>query len=500
MILEADGNTTEVFTDLFRRRAANRWRDHEVDLSPWAGKQVELVLESAWKANREVRQPILASWGNPVVTDETARSSKPHLVLISIDCLRADHVSAYGYEHLTTPNIDTVASEGTVFENVFATASWTLPTHMSMLTGLLPSFHGATKWEKLASSVPYLPELLAEAGYRTSGVVSWVYLSQAYGFERGFHSYSVLDEPEASDIVNAAIEELQRGEGQSQFLFVHLYDPHWPYLPPRELLEKFGPRPKDISDLMERTQGQEAPKNASEVEDIIRLYDSEIAFADRELGRFFQALKDNGMYDDTLVIITSDHGEAFYEHGHWQHSQTLYDELTRVPLIVKWPESSTTGRSAELFSQVDIFATLVEAAGLELPVTEEGFLVRRSLASTGKLSRRLLSEMTWRSPDGTFMKVSFRNETLKYVATLSGPMGDDLGVSELSREELYDLKSDPEERENLLPSDESRAHPFRAELRAFLDAAKAARSLRSGEAVELDETTLEKLRSLGYTQ
>ena len=187
-------------------------------------------------------------------------------------------------------------------------------------------------------------------------------------------------------------------------MFVHLYDPHWPYLPPRELLEKFGPRPKDISDLMERTQ--EAPKNASEVEDIIRLYDSEIAFADRELGRFFQALKDNGMYDDTLVIITSDHGEAFYEHGHWQHSQTLYDELTRVPLIVKWPESSTTGRSAELFSQVDIFATLVEAAGLELPVTEEGFLVRRSLASTGKLSRRLLSEMTWRSPDGTFMSES----------------------------------------------------------------------------------------------
>ena len=194
MILEADGNTTEIFTDLFRRRAANRWRDHEVDLSPWAGKQVELVLESAWKANREVRQPILASWGNPVVTDETARSSKPHLVLISIDCLRADHVSAYGYEHLTTPNIDTVASEGTVFENVFATASWTLPTHMSMLTGLLPSFHGATKWEKLASSVPYLPELLAEAGYRTSGVVSWVYLSQAYGFERGFVPVQLEDD------------------------------------------------------------------------------------------------------------------------------------------------------------------------------------------------------------------------------------------------------------------------------------------------------------------
>ena len=112
--------------------------------------------------------------------------------------------------------------------------------------------------------------------------------------------------------------------------------------------------------------------------------------------------------------------------------------------------------------------------------------------------RRLVSEMTFRGPNGTSMKVSFRNETLKYIATLSGPV-DDLGVSELSREELYDLKSDPEERDNLLPSDESRAHPFRAELRAFLAAAKAARSLRSGEAVELDEATLEKLRSLGYT-
>lgn len=501
MFLESDGVSTEVFSDLFRRRAANRWRDHEVDLSPWAGREVELVLESEWKTSREVRQPVLASWGDPVVASGEASARKPHLVLISIDCLRADHVSAYGYEHLTTPNIDAVGREGTVFENVYATASWTLPTHMSMLTGLLPSFHGATKWEKLSSSVPYLPELLTTAGYRTSGVVSWVYLSQTYGFERGFESYRVLDEPEASDIVDVAIDELRRGEGQSQFLFLHLYDPHWPYLPPRDLIDKFGPRPADISDLLEKTRMGGAPTSASEVEEIIRLYDSEIAFADRELGRFFQALKDIGIYDDTLVVVTSDHGEAFYEHGHWQHSITLYDEVTHVPLIVKWPESQERdGRSAELFSQADIFVTLAEAAGIELPETEEeGFLIRRSLHSSAQTSRSILSEMTWRSPNGTFMKVSFRDETFKYVATLSGAVGDDLGVSEVTREELYDLEADPEEQRNLLPGDASLASPFRGELRAFLDAAKAARSLRNGEAVELDDATLEKLRSLGYT-
>ena len=184
-----DEKPTLVFSNLIRRRAANQWRDHDVDLTPWAGHEVELVLSSTWKTERQVNQPVLASWGNPVIADSGQSTTKPHLVLISIDCLRADHVGAYGYGSATTPEIDRVAADGVVFDNAFATASWTLPTHMSMLTGLLPSFHGATKWEKLASSIAYLPESLAKAGYRTSGVVSWVYLSQTYGFERGYHSY-----------------------------------------------------------------------------------------------------------------------------------------------------------------------------------------------------------------------------------------------------------------------------------------------------------------------
>ena len=499
MRIVVDGTETEVFSDLVRRRAANTWRDHEVDLGPWSGRSVELVLTTDWKTKRAHKQPVLASWGNPVIAEGGVPTTGPHLVVISIDCLRADHVGVYGYEKDTTPSINAFAKDGTVFENAFATASWTLPTHMSMLTGLLPSFHGATKWEKLASSVTYLPELLAGSGYRTSGVVSWVYLSQAYGFERGYHTYRVLDDPEASDIAEAAIEELRRGEGQPQFLFVHLYDPHWPYLPPTGRFREFGARPRDISALLDMTSRGQAPPDEEAIEEVQRLYDSEIAFADHELGRLFQALKDEGMYDDALIVVTADHGEAFYEHGHWQHTVTMFDEILHVPLIVKWPGNTKTGRFDGLVSQMDIFTTVLEAAGVELPGTEEGFLARPSLASSDPSPRTLLSEVTWRSPNGTTMKVSIRDERVKYIATLEGPAGDDLGVNEVAREELYDLIADPEETQNLLLSDDALAQPYRAKLRAFLDDARAARSLRSGEAVELDDETLKKLESLGYT-
>ena len=321
----------------------NRWYDADIDLSPWAGRDVTLILDASWAVDRPVRQAMNVVWGNPVIADARAASAMPNLVLISIDCLRADHVGAYGYERDTTPNLDRVASESEVFEWAFSTASWTLPSHMSMLTGELPSFHGATKWEKLDPAVPYLPELMVEAGYRAAGVVSWVYLSQAYGFERGFQFYEVLADPEASDIVDEAIAQLDRGAGQPQFLFVHLYDPHWPYLPPPEFLDRFGPRPRDISELLKRLGAGEAPSEMFSPEDVIRLYDGEVAFVDRELGRFFDAMRERGAYEDSLIIITADHGEAFHEHGHWQHSQTLFDEVTRVPLIVKWPSGERAG-------------------------------------------------------------------------------------------------------------------------------------------------------------
>ncbi len=366
-LLHVDSGSGEelIFSETVERHQPNEWRDATANLHPWSGKTVKLVFETKPRVEElpSVQIPILAAWGDPVLASSTAQSERPNLILISIDCLRPDHMGTYGYHRDTTPHIDRFAQDGVVFETAIATSSWTLPTHMSMLTGLVPSFHRATKWEKLDPSVPYLPEVLSAHGYRTTGVASWVYVSQIYGFERGFHLYEVMENPLASDVVDAALQQLVRNKGQSHFLFMHLLDPHWPYLPPREFLERFGPRPRDISDLQDLIARSKPPPSAMETQEIIQLYDSEIAYTDQELGRFFEELKSLGLYDDSIIIVTADHGEAFYEHGHWQHSQTLYDEIVRIPLIVKWPvkhhAQMARCRVATLLSNVYILPSML---------------------------------------------------------------------------------------------------------------------------------------------
>ena len=190
---------------------------------------------------------------------------------------------------------------------------------------------------------------------------------------------------------------------------MHLLDPHWPYLPPKEFLERFGPRPRDISDLQDLIARAEPPPSETETNEIIRLYDGEIAFTDQELGRFFEELKSLGLYEDSLIIVTADHGEAFYEHGHWQHSQTLYDEVVRIPMIVKWAGDGLTGRIEAQVSQADVFPSILQAAGIEPPATEASSLLQ--LADGERRSseeRTAVSEVTWRSPNETSMKLSFR--------------------------------------------------------------------------------------------
>ncbi len=168
-------------------------------------------------------------------------------------------------------------------------------------------------------------------------MVTGAYLSQSFGFERGFRVYRFLNDPGAETTIDAALELLRRARGRSQFLWVHLFDPHWPYLPPKNLMERFGPRPADLSGLLQNVSRQhEPPANGEAVQRAIDLYDAEILYTDRELGRLLDELESTGLYDRSLILVVGDHGEAFHEHGLWQHTLTLYDEMIRIPLIVKW--------------------------------------------------------------------------------------------------------------------------------------------------------------------
>jgi arylsulfatase A-like enzyme len=494
VLVDAGRGEEVVFQQTIRRRFANRWSEPAIDLTPWAGTPARVILETRFQETEFTRpddsgESFLAAWADPVLHDAAA-ARKPDLILISIDCLRADHVGAYGYARDTTPVLDALAKDGVVYEDAVSVSSWTLPTHMSMLTGLLPTQHGLRHDQKRFASVPYLPEVLARNGYETIGIASSLLLTPTFGFDEGFDRYHALVDVSAASLVDTAIREVALADGRSRFLFLHLFDAHWPYQPPPELLTRFGPRPKDISDLLKKVIDREPPSGPEEVEDLKKLYDGEIFAVDRELGRFFDALKQAQRYDGALIVVTADHGEGFFEHGSWQHSEVIYSEVTRVPLIVKWPGNSRRGRESRLVDQLHIFPTILEAASLQTPHPRKGLATPQEVQA--------LTEITWEGDEskGAAMTIAIRKGPLKYVATFTGDVSDPKFVSRLVREELYDLSQDPGETNDLFGERDTTA--FQTDARQFLEEVRSRRSTDPARAIVLDEETRERLRALGY--
>ena len=504
IVADTGGDKSIVFTETIERRDRNRWLSREIDLGPWSGSPIRLTLETrvrapAESAARSSTETLVPLWGNPVLVGADCCSERPRIVLISIDCLRADHVGAYGYERDTTPHIDGFAEQAMVFETALSTAPNTFPAHTSIFTGLYPSMHGANNWVKLATSVPVLPEILSRAGYQTDGVATGAYISQNFGFERGFDVYWFDHRAAAAEAVAQAMELLGTGVGSDQFLFVHVVDPHWPYRPPDELIDRFGPRPSDLDALLQKVVQNEPPSSPKEIDHIVDLYDAEITSVDSAVGRLLEGMKRMGLYETSLIVLTSDHGEGLYDHEHWQHSINLYEELLRIPLIVKWPGDSPKGRISTPVSQVDILATILEAASIE-PPPSQGIDLMEFVKDTAaaRARRSVVSEIGWRPPEGWGLTMSFRTAKLKYIATMSGPSGTELGESEIRGEELYDLLQDPKEQNNLLAGSGPDVEPFRRELADYLNEARTMRAGRQSENVIESETTLERLRSLGY--
>lgn len=502
-ILADTGSGPEVaFSETVKRPERNRWLAREVDLSRWVGQKLNLMFQTRVRSADSagaITDTLVPLWGSPILSGAGCCEERPSVLLISIDCLRADHVGAYGYDRDTTPHIDAFAEDAVLFETAVATAPMTLPSHLSIFSGLFPSRHDGSKWAKLALSVPYLPELLGNAGYQTDAIVTGAYLSQTFGFERGFDLYRYDHRSPAAETVNQAIEFLRLSDKRNQFLFVHLIDAHWPYEPPDGLAGRFAPRPRDVAALLQKVVDNRAPSSSEETEQVVALYDAEIASADQAVGLLLDEMKTMGIYDRSLIVITGDHGEAFYEHGHWQHSKTLYEEVTRIPLIVKWPGRSPKGRVGRQVSQVDIFPTVLSAAKLPPPQSDGiGLLEFVEETAEAKKRRRIVSENAWRSPRGWARKVAIRTEKWKYLVTIAGPPGKEPEESDVRSEELYNLTEDPLEQNNLAEESSSDIEAFRRELANYLGEARKRRASRRTEDIVEDETTKERLRSLGY--
>lgn len=307
------------------------------------------------------------------------------IVLISIDTLRADHLGAYGYHRDTSPFLDRLAARGVLFERAVAHYPNTLTSHMSLLTGLYPAEHGVFPPDGVLSpSIPTLPELLAAAGWRTAGFVEDGYVNGEYGFERGFSRWHdevgrylpTQVEQTIERGVSFLREVAETGEAEPFFLFLHTYAVHDPYDPPAPFASRYwqGPRPAGAfhpvgPELLafNRRQG-ELPEAAREW--LVARYDGSIRYADSVLAGFFAQLERLGLTDEVAVVVTSDHGEEFLEHGRLAHTQ-VYDETLHVPLLVIHPGFEPR-RVPTLVQGIDLFPTLLELAGVGVPEHASG--------------------------------------------------------------------------------------------------------------------------------
>ena len=325
---------------------------------------------------------------------EGPRPPRFNVVLISIDSLRADHLHSYGYPRSTSPNLDRVAKQGALFENVIAESSWTLPTHVSMLTGLSSDVHGVERDElRLGREVPRLASRLREEGYRTKGIYSGPYLDPIFGFGVGFDEYeaaygapgsedleresqevgawrSVMREANqrshrtitSPELTKKAIEFVGRDSNEPFFLFLHYFDVHYDYIPTESLWREFDPDYEgDLSGENFRNNPAIHPDmDPTDLAHLIALYDAEIRFTDEHIGYLFDALERNGLTERTLLIVTADHGEEFFEHGGKGHRRTLFDEVLKVPLLLRLPNQVPAGlRVSSQVRHIDLMPTIL---------------------------------------------------------------------------------------------------------------------------------------------
>lgn len=309
-------------------------------------------------------------------SDHTEKPVDPpqNLILISIDTLRPDMLGAYGYPRPTSPVLDELADDGTLFLNAFSTSPWTIPAHGSLLTGLYPNRHGA-KSELLALSpdVSTLSEILAAHGLRTAAFVNSLFLSKRYGFNKGFDEYEYVEEDvrlESSGMAKRVIQWFATEKPERFFLFLHDYQTHSDYSAQPKYQEGLirpyeGKVTGATSELMV-FRNDHSPLGPRDIEHLVDLYVGGIRQMDAELGRLFRHLQQAGYWENTLIIVTSDHGEEFLEHGGVLHGRTQYDEVLRIPLIMRGPGVPAATRISDSVSIIDVLPTALSL--MQIPV------------------------------------------------------------------------------------------------------------------------------------
>jgi arylsulfatase A-like enzyme/Flp pilus assembly protein TadD len=396
-----------------------------------------------------------------------ARASAPvsgPIIVISIDTLRADHLPAYGYKHVQTPAIDTLATDGAVFERAYSHVPQTLPAHAALLSGRLPFENGVRDnvGFTIGKGTRLLPQMLHDRGFATGGVVSAFVLRKDTGIGQGFDFFDGDMPPPAAE---STIGQVQRDGAQSEalaekwlngvgtsraFLFLHIYEPHKPYSPPARF-------------------AQYAP------------YDGEIAYADEIVGRLLKYLKSHQLYDRSTILLLSDHGEGLGDHGEQEHGLLVYDEAIHVPLIVKQEGNAGAGRRVpNLVQHIDLVPTVLDLVKAPVPGDLRGRSLKPLLDGSGTLpAAPVYSEALYaRYHFGWSELIALTDDRYRYIKA--------------PREELYDLERDPRERNNIA-EDRTQA---RVAMRSVLDRLAGGAAIHAPSEIPIEAR--ERLQALGY--
>lgn len=422
---------------------------------------------------------------------------RPNVLLISLDTLRADRLGCYGYGRETSPFLDSVAAQGIRFENAFVNTHGTPPSHATLFSSLYQQTHRVSIGEsgdrgrhRIPESLDLLPERLRKAGYRTIGITGGGFMSEDFGFDRGFEIFG--EENGIERQVDRLISEVAGigaggdagGYSRPIFAFLHTYEIHSPYDPPPGPRSRFVRRESDFEatsqNLKPHGRDPDGTLDEAGLEFVSDLYDAGIRHTDDHLRRLFTELEALGFLRNHLVVIGSDHGEELGDHGRLLHPATLYEELLRVPLILGGTRVRRGHVSRRLASTVDVAPTIYAATGVDPPMIMEGHDLLSPLPEGAE--RRVYSQYAE-------MLYSVRTSRFKLI------LDQRPGAEEPLR--LYDLRADPEERQNLADARPRMVEELRSGLEAWLGRLEELGQLEASDA-DLDAERLEELRSLGY--
>lgn len=514
--------------------SAQHWQTQSIDLSPFSGTAVALELAvdpyGASTASHIGARPPAAIWGEPLLIGGTPRAV-PNVILISLDTLRADHLGSYGYARPTSPALDRFAADGVRFNQAMSQSPWTTPSHMSLFTSLYPSAHRVNQtWEyftkflqgrgrkrTLADAVTTLPEVLRAHGYRTLALTGGATMTAVLGFAQGFDVYRE-DSAKLTAAVGTLLGNWLNAFGNDPFfLFFHTFEVHAPYTH----LTFAAPLLSDAqrADIVQLVASRDPHDWVTLNPDLVAylrsqglfrseiteaLYDGGIRSADDFIDGLFVALRQRGLYDDTLIVLLSDHGEEFGEHHpdrvYSAHGTGMYDQLIHVPLLLRMPSrvraGTVVGEQVEL---IDVAPTVLELLGIAAPAAMQG----RSL--TGLIDGAPDGRQDWARKDWAMCEATskgaelkaLRTPEFKYVMMFDPRDGERSGApTTIKRELLFDLRHDPGERHPLKRPQQLMS--MRTQLETLLRSIPT--GARPSHNVIIDADVHERLRALGYTQ